>query len=114
MQVIATFRNVHSKIDSTPLTPYTLEVLTATMPFLLNVLHATQACLSAYALYLSYMSITDSQKYEEKTEKAAQYSNTAEQQLHKTRTTLASGTAAVSLRTLLVFDTLLPLSLPVR
>lgn len=68
------------------------------MPVVLDVLHAAQACLSAYALYLSYISITDSQKYEEKTKKAAQYSGTAEQQLHKTRMTLASGTAAVSLR----------------
>ena len=66
------------------------------MPVVLDVLHAGQACLSAYALYLSYISITDSQKYEEKTEKAAQYSRTAEHQLHKTRTTLTSGTAAVS------------------
>ncbi|KAA6407930.1 MAG: hypothetical protein FRX48_08281 [Lasallia pustulata] len=64
------------------------------MPVVLDVLHALQACMSAYALYLSYVSITDSRKYEEKTKKAAQYSNTAKQQLHKTRTTLASGTAA--------------------
>lgn len=66
------------------------------MPVVLDALHAAQACLSAYALYLAYISITDSQKYEEKTKKAAQYSNTAEQQLHNTRMTLASGTGAVS------------------
>lgn len=80
------------------------------MPVVLDVLHALQACMSAYALYLSYVSITDSRKYEEKTKKAAQYSNTAKQQLHKTRTTLASGTAAVSPKISIIYATHLPLS----
>ena len=73
------------------------------MQVVLDILHAVQACLSAYALYLAYISITDSRKYEEKTKKAAQYSNTAKQQLHKTRTTLAGGTAAVSAKISIIY-----------
>jgi len=54
-------------------------------------LHVSQACLSAYSLYLSTLTIPKLQQYEEKSKKAAQYSDTAEHQLHKTRTTQASG-----------------------
>jgi hypothetical protein len=58
-------------------------------------LHAFQAAFSAYNLYLSAIAVTKLQKYEEKSEKAAEWSNVAATQLHKTRTTQASGTAAV-------------------
>ncbi|MCJ1302294.1 hypothetical protein MMC08_005097 [Hypocenomyce scalaris] len=82
------------------------------MPIVLDVLHAAQAGLSAYALHLSYISITDSQKYEEKAEKAAQYSRTAEHQVHKTRTTLASGTAAALFSLLTSLNPLFLTSVP--
>lgn len=53
------------------------------------------AAWSGFALYLSYVSITDVQQYEEQTEQAAKWSSTAENQLHWTRTTEAAGAAAV-------------------
>lgn len=53
------------------------------------------AALSAYGLYLAYQNITRLQQYEQKSEKAAEWSNTAAQKLHKTRTTQATGTLAV-------------------
>ncbi|KAJ9637286.1 hypothetical protein H2201_001685 [Coniosporium apollinis] len=65
------------------------------MTTLLPALHGVQAALSAYGLYIAYHSITNLHKYEEKSEKAAKYSNTAAHQLHKTRTTQASGTVAI-------------------
>lgn len=51
---------------------------------------------SAYALSLCYTNVTKLQKYEEKANKAAEWSDTAAQRLHKTRTTQTSGTLAVS------------------
>ena len=65
------------------------------MYFITQTLHIPQALLSAYGLYLSYTSIKKLQQYEEKSEKAAKWSNTAAEQLHKTRTTQASGAFAV-------------------
>ena len=62
----------------------------------LAVLAAFQAAFSGFNLYLAYISISNLQEYEEISEKAAKYSNLAERQLHKTRTTQASGTVAVS------------------
>ena len=62
---------------------------------LISLLHALQASFSAYTVYLSSISIRNLQKYEETSKKAAKYSNIAEQQLHKTRTTQASGTLSV-------------------
>jgi hypothetical protein len=62
---------------------------------LLSISHALQASFSAYTLYLSSISIRNLQKYEETSKKAAKYSNIAEQQLHKTRTTQASGALSV-------------------
>ncbi|PMD13409.1 hypothetical protein NA56DRAFT_612084 [Hyaloscypha hepaticicola] len=64
---------------------------------LLSLLHALQASFSAYTLYLSSTAIQNLQKYEETSKKAAKYSNTAEHQLHKTRTTQASGALSVLL-----------------
>ncbi|KAF2845899.1 hypothetical protein T440DRAFT_472367 [Plenodomus tracheiphilus IPT5] len=51
--------------------------------------------LSAYGLYLSYQNITRLQQYENTSEKAAKWSNTAAQRLRKTRTTQTSGTVGV-------------------
>ena len=62
---------------------------------LISLLHALQASFGAYTLYLSSISIRNLQKYEESSKKAAKYSNIAEQQLHKTRTTQASGALSV-------------------
>ena len=67
-----------------------------TMSAFLPLLHAPQACLSAYVVYLSSIAVPKLQQYEEKSEKAAQYSNAAEHQLHKTRTTQTSGALTVS------------------
>jgi hypothetical protein len=54
------------------------------------------AVLSTYGLYLCKENITRLQQYEETSEKAAEWSNTAAQRLHKTRTTQTSGTLSVS------------------
>jgi hypothetical protein len=51
--------------------------------------------LSGYGLFLSYQNISRLQQYEEQSEKAAEWSNTAAQRLHKTRTTQTSGTISV-------------------
>jgi hypothetical protein len=67
-----------------------------TMSAFLPLLHVPQACLSAYIIYLSSVVVPKLQRYEEKSEKAAEYSNFAEQQLHKTRTTQTSGALTVS------------------
>ncbi|KAF2502400.1 hypothetical protein BU16DRAFT_576413 [Lophium mytilinum] len=56
---------------------------------------ATLSLVSAYGLYHSYQCIVKLRQYEEKSEKAAEYSNTAAEQLHKTRTT--QGSAAISI-----------------
>ncbi|KAF1936500.1 hypothetical protein EJ02DRAFT_358985 [Clathrospora elynae] len=55
------------------------------------------SALSAYGLYLSYQNITRLQQYEKQSEKAAEWSNTAAQRLHKTRTTQTSGTVTLLL-----------------
>jgi hypothetical protein len=67
------------------------------MAYFQPVLHSAQFCLSAYSLFHAYISITNLQQYEEKSEKAAKYSSTAAHDLHKTRTTQTSGTLAVRL-----------------
>ena len=67
------------------------------MDVLIRTLLGLQAGLAAYSLYHSYLAIIQLQKYEEKSEKAAEYSNIAEHQLHKTRTTQASGAISVRL-----------------
>ncbi|MCJ1390287.1 hypothetical protein MMC18_003145 [Xylographa bjoerkii] len=58
-------------------------------------LHAAQAALSAYGLYTSYISVTNLRQYESQSEKAAEYLETAAHQLHKTRTTQATGAGAI-------------------
>ena len=57
--------------------------------------HLAQTCLNAYTGYMSHTAITKLRRYEESTEKAAQYLNTAAEQLHKTRTTQAAGAVSV-------------------
>ncbi|KAF2824881.1 hypothetical protein CC86DRAFT_371369 [Ophiobolus disseminans] len=56
---------------------------------------ACTSALSGYALFLSYQNITRLQQYEEKSKKAAEWSNTAAQRLHKTRATQTSGTISL-------------------
>ncbi|KAI9702705.1 MAG: hypothetical protein M1820_006089 [Bogoriella megaspora] len=60
-----------------------------------RLLHLGQAFVSGYGLFVSYVSITNLQKYEEKSEKAAKWSEAAAEQLHKTRTTQAAGAIAI-------------------
>lgn len=60
-----------------------------TVPFLLT------SVVSGYGLYLSYQNITRLQQYEKTSEKAAEWSNTAAQRLHKTRSTQTSGTVTL-------------------
>lgn len=64
------------------------------MSFAIPAYHVGQAILTSYTALLSYTSIVKLRKYEEKTEKAAGYSNTVEHQLHKTQTTMTSGALA--------------------
>ncbi|KAF2477064.1 uncharacterized protein BDR25DRAFT_276761 [Lindgomyces ingoldianus] len=64
---------------------------------------------SGYGLFISYSNITRLQKYEERSERAAEWSNTAAERLQKTRTT--QGAAAITvLLSLLTSMTLLVLS----
>ncbi|GAB7339697.1 hypothetical protein MBLNU457_6270t1 [Dothideomycetes sp. NU457] len=70
---------------------------------LITSVHIGQSLVSLYGLAVSYFSITNLQKYEEKSEKAAKYSGTAEHQLHKTRTTQASGALSILASLLLSF-----------
>ena len=62
---------------------------------ILSVLNFITAGLSGYGLYLGYHSATSLQQYEKPSERAAKYSNTAAQQLYKTRTTQAAAICAV-------------------
>jgi len=79
------------------------------MSFVLPAFHIGQTILGTYTALLSYTSIMKLQKYEEMSEKAASYSNTAEHQLHKTRTTMTSG-ALSTLCSLLSSITLIAVS----
>lgn len=54
-----------------------------------------QVGLSTYCLYLSSIAILKLQKYEGMSKTAAKYSNVAENQLYKTRTTQTSSVIAV-------------------
>jgi len=54
-----------------------------------------QIGLSTYCLYLSSIAIPKLQKYEDVSKTAAKYSNIADNQLYKTRTTQASSVIAV-------------------
>ncbi|KAL1296895.1 hypothetical protein AAFC00_004509 [Neodothiora populina] len=67
------------------------------MYYITQALHVPQALLSAYGLYLSYTSIQNLRQYEAQSEKAAEWSNTAAEQLHKTRTTQANAAITILL-----------------
>jgi hypothetical protein len=67
------------------------------MYYVQPVLHSAQALVAGYSLFHAYLSITNLKQYESKSEKAAQYSETAAHELHKTRTTQTSATIAVCL-----------------
>lgn len=62
---------------------------------LLQLLHLAQVALAGYGSTQSYTAITNLQKYEDASKKLAKYSNEAERQLHKTRTTQTSGAVAI-------------------
>ena len=62
---------------------------------LVRAVHVAQTAAGAYGLYLSSVAIPRLRQYEDTTEKAAKYSSTAEQQLHKTRATQASAATSV-------------------
>ncbi|KIX97726.1 uncharacterized protein Z520_06504 [Fonsecaea multimorphosa CBS 102226] len=64
------------------------------MSFVLEIYHAVQACGSVYVAMLSAMAIYNLRQWEPQTESASRYSNAAARQLHKTRTTEASGVLA--------------------
>ena len=66
------------------------------MSVILEMYHAIQACVSALAALLSVMAIYSLNQWEPQAETASRYSTTASKQLHKTRTTQASGALAVS------------------
>jgi len=65
------------------------------MNTLLTSLNVLQSGLGIYGVYLSYISITNLSKYEKTSEKAAEWSTTASEQLQKTKTTQTSGLVAV-------------------
>ncbi|KAH9895353.1 hypothetical protein F4778DRAFT_783708 [Xylariomycetidae sp. FL2044] len=63
----------------------------------LQLLHLAQVALAAYGSQQSYIAIGNLRKYEEASEKLAKFSSEAERQLHKTRTTQASGAVSMLL-----------------
>lgn len=63
--------------------------------YVFALLPAALAGLSAYTLYHSYNSIQNVRAYEDPAERAAKYSNIAEDQLSQTRTTEGAGAVAV-------------------
>ncbi|ETI27013.1 hypothetical protein G647_10112 [Cladophialophora carrionii CBS 160.54] len=67
------------------------------MSVLLEMYHAIQACIGMVAALLSAMAIYNLNQWEPQAETASRYSNMASQQLHKTRTTQASGALATLL-----------------
>jgi hypothetical protein len=63
--------------------------------FITQLIHTGQIALCAYGAHVSFLSIRNLQQYEETSKKAAKYSSTAEQQLHKTRSTQSSAAICV-------------------
>jgi hypothetical protein len=74
---------------------HNIESCLITTAMLLPLLHVGQAGLAVYGGQQSYTAITNLQKYEDASKKLAKYSNEAERQLHKTRTTQASAALAL-------------------
>ncbi|KAF2713051.1 hypothetical protein K504DRAFT_356745, partial [Pleomassaria siparia CBS 279.74] len=66
------------------------------------------ALISAYGISLSYKTISRLRKYEEKSEKAAEWSNTAAERLHKTRTTQAGGAITIGASFITSLSLLIP------
>ena len=64
---------------------------------LTTILAATLFSTALYAARKSYIAIVSLRKYEERSERAARHSETAAEQLYKTRVTQASSAAAVSI-----------------
>ncbi|PNS16029.1 hypothetical protein CAC42_4430 [Sphaceloma murrayae] len=62
-----------------------------------EILHIGQATLAVYGIYNSYVAITNLRQYEEQTKKAAKWSNEADFQLQRTRSTQGAGMIAVVL-----------------
>lgn len=60
------------------------------------------ALVSAYAMYVSVLSMANIKKYESKAEKAAEWSNAARDRLWDTRYTIGAGFLSVSERHVLV------------
>ena len=67
------------------------------MTTITNILALALAIVSGYALSNSYQSIPKLRKYEERAEKAAEWSHSAEKRLWDTRYTVAAGFVVVSL-----------------
>ncbi|TKA82506.1 hypothetical protein B0A55_01224 [Friedmanniomyces simplex] len=61
----------------------------------LQFMYASQAIICCWGGYQSVNAITNLRKYEETSEKLAEWSDTAKQHLHKTRTTQTTGALAV-------------------
>lgn len=68
---------------------------TETMSAFMRIIHLGQALLSGYGALHSYMAVTNLQKYEKTSEKLAEWSKEAANQLHKTRTTQTTAALAV-------------------
>ncbi|KAI1504840.1 hypothetical protein F5X99DRAFT_328987 [Biscogniauxia marginata] len=64
---------------------------------ILVIIHLVQSALAAYGGLRSYAAINNLLKYENAAKKASRFSNEAARQLHKTRTTQASGAIALVL-----------------
>jgi hypothetical protein len=63
----------------------------------MRIVHLGQALLSCYGALHSYLAVTNLQKYESTSEKLAEWSKDAANELHKTRTTQTTAALAVSL-----------------
>jgi VIT1/CCC1 family predicted Fe2+/Mn2+ transporter len=75
----------------------------------ITVLYGSQALFSLYNISLCIISITNLRGYEETSQKAAQYSQTAADELKKTRTTQASALLSVRSRLLNFISILIPI-----
>lgn len=58
--------------------------------------HILQAALAGYGAYNSYIAVVNLREYEDASRKAAKWSNEAQRQLDKTRSTQAAGVVSVS------------------
>jgi hypothetical protein len=65
------------------------------MTAFMRIVHLGQALLSGYGALHSYLAVTNLQKYEKTSEKLAEWSKDAANELHKTRTTQTTAALAV-------------------